>query len=180
MGKMMDALDDYLTSFIDAQHVFFVATAAADGRVNLSPKGLDSLKVLTPNRVVWLNLTGSGNETAAHVLEVNRITLMFCAFEGPPLILRLYGKAKCHHPRDPEWKELESHFTMIPGARQIVDVEIESVQTSCGFGVPFMDFKGDRDTLEVWGVNKGQEGVEKYWSDKNRLSIDGKPTHIIV
>lgn len=178
MAKQNTHLTDELTDFIRRQKIFFVGTAASDGRVNVSPKGMDTLRVVSANRVVWLNLTGSGNETAAHLLENNRITLMFCSFDGAPLILRLYGQAQVFHTRDAEWDCLASFFSAIPGARQIIDVSIELVQTSCGWGVPLFDFKVERDQLEKWAESKGPEGIRKYWEERNRQSIDGKPTGI--
>lgn len=179
MGKQYSELPGNLAGFITRQKMFFVGTAAADGRVNVSPKGMDTLRIITPKRVVWLNLTGSGNETAAHLREQSRITLMFCAFEGDPLILRLYGQARALHPRDPEWNTLLPLFANFKGSRQLVDVAIDLVQTSCGMGVPFLDFKSERDQLENWAEKKGAEGVRQYWEEKNQLSLDGKPTGIL-
>lgn len=178
MAKFFDQITPELQSFIEAQKIFFTGTAASEGRVNVSPKGTDSLRVLGPNRVVWLNLTGSGNETAAHLREVNRITLMFCAFEGKPLILRLYGTAKTIHPKDESWNELYALFPDDNGARQIYYIDVASVQTSCGFAVPFMDYREERDILTKWAENKGKEGVREYWEQKNVTSIDGLPTGI--
>jgi len=179
MAKQYDSIDDRLSTFIGQQKLFFVASAAADGRVNLSPKGMDSFRVLTPKRVIWLNLTGSGNETAAHLYENGRITVMFCAFEGPPNILRLYGTGSVIHPRDTRWEEYISRFSSIAGARQIIEVEVEVAQTSCGYAVPLFDYQGDRDILTRWAEKKGDAGVRQYWEDENRFSIDGKPTHIL-
>ncbi|MDO8465811.1 MAG: pyridoxamine 5'-phosphate oxidase family protein [Gallionella sp.] len=178
MAKQYSQLTGELSDFIRRQKIFFVGTAASDGRVNVSPKGMDTLRVVSANRVVWLNLTGSGNETAAHLLENNRITLMFCSFEGAPLILRLYGQAQALHPRDADWNDLTQFFPAIPGARQIIDVSIDMVQTSCGWAVPLFDFKAERDQLERWAENKGPEGIRKYWEESNQQSIDGKPTGI--
>lgn len=179
MGKQYTQLTDPLTDFITRQKMFFVGTAAADGKVNVSPKGMDTLRVVSPNRVLWLNLTGSGNETAAHLREQPRITLMFCAFEGDPLILRLYGHARALHPRDPEWAALLALFPNLNGSRQLVDVTIELVQTSCGMGVPFLDYKSERDQLEKWADKKGAQGIREYWEVKNQVSLDGKPTDIL-
>ena len=179
MGQRYSELSDKLTTFIEAQKIFFVGTATSDGRVNVSPKGMDSLRVINKNRVVWLNVTGSGNETAAHVQENPRMTLMFCAFEGDPLILRLYGKARVVHRKDTEWQQLFSQFPPLPGARQIFDLTVDLVQTSCGMGVPFYDYAGERGQLINWAEKKGQDGVKAYWKEKNQLSIDGKPTHIV-
>ena len=178
MGKRYDRIEDRLADFIRDQRVFFVATAASDGRVNVSPKGMDTLRLLGANRVAWLSVTGSGNETAAHLRESNRITLMFCAFEGKPMILRLYGGARVYHPRDPEWNELLPLFPALPGARQIIDVEVDLVQTSCGMGVPYYAYRGDREQLNEWAARKGEDGIRQYWEDRNRVTIDGKPTGI--
>ncbi|HBY24676.1 MAG TPA: pyridoxamine 5'-phosphate oxidase, partial [Propionibacteriaceae bacterium] len=144
MGKLYDSVTPELVEFIARQHMFFVATADASGRVNVSPKGLDSFRVLGPNRVAWLNGTGSGNETAAHLAMVNRMTIMMCAFEGKPWILRLYGTARTIQPGDPDWEELLDLFVPFPGARQVFDMTVDSAQTSCGFGVPFYDYVGQR------------------------------------
>ena len=141
---------------------------------------MDSLRVLGDNRVVWLNLTGSGNETAAHMVENDRMTLMFCAFEGSPIILRLFGHAKVIHHRDPEWNDLFPLFPPIPGARQIFDMHVDLVQESCGMAVPLFDFKEQRDLLERWAERKGEQGLRDYWGDRNQVSIDGKPTMIVA
>lgn len=179
MAKFFTEITSKLQTFIEAQHIFFVATAAADGRINLSPKGLaDSFKVTDKNTVLWLNLTGSGNETAAHILENNRMTIMFCSFEAKPLILRLYGSAKVYHERDAEFQNNKHHFPEIPGTRQIVEMTVESVQTSCGFAVPFMDFKEERQQLNAWAEKQGKERIENYWKEKNTKSIDGLETKI--
>ncbi|MGL4743607.1 MAG: pyridoxamine 5'-phosphate oxidase family protein [Phycicoccus sp.] len=176
MATQYDRITDTLESFIGRQQMFFVATAARDGRVNLSPKGLDSLRVLTPNRVVWVNGTGSGNETAAHLLDSPRMTLMFCAFDGPPRILRLYGTARAIHRPDPEWDDLERLFPATPGARNILDVTVDLVQTSCGFGVPLYDFQEQRPLMGSWAASRGADGVAAYQQEKNRRSIDGFST----
>ncbi|MGD8587554.1 MAG: pyridoxamine 5'-phosphate oxidase family protein [Chromatiales bacterium] len=178
MGKQYLSINEKLTDFIIRQQIFFVATAAAGGRINLSPKGMDSLRIVSPNQVVWLNLTGSGNETAAHLLENDRMTLMFCAFEGDPKILRLYGHAKCHYPDTPEWEAHIGRFPGLPGARQIIVMEVDLVATSCGFGVPLFDYRGERDELREWAKKKGENGIKAYWQERNRVSLDGKPTGI--
>lgn len=178
MGKQYQSIPTKSQDFIAKQKLFFVATATNDSRVNLSPKGGDFLRVLSENRVVWLNLTGSGNETAAHLLENNRMTLMFCAFEGKPMILRLYGTAKIYHPRDKGYTELISLFPDEIGARQIIDMTVDLVQTSCGTAVPFYDFIEERNQLKESTERKGREGIKQYWKDRNTLSIDGKPTRI--
>ncbi len=164
--------------FVREQHMFFVATAAADGRVNLSPKGLDSFRIVDAKQVAWLNVTGSGNETAAHVLENPRMTIMFCAFEGKPVILRLYGKAHVLYPRDAEWQDYISRFELIAGTRQIFVMDVDLVQTSCGMAVPLFDYQGQRQQLVDWAEDKGPAGIEAYWRDKNQLSLDQKPTKI--
>lgn len=179
MGRQYSEIPDKLQRFISEQKIYFVATAGAGGRVNVSPKGMESLRILNGNRVVWLSVTGSGNETSAHVQEFPRMTLMFCAFEGNPMILRLYGQARVIHMNDPEWGDLYALFVPIPGTRQIFDLTVDLVQTSCGMGVPLYDYAGDRDDLRNWAVKKGPEGLEKYWREKNEISLDGKPTHIL-
>ncbi len=179
MAKFYASLPDNLQAFIKEQKIFFVATADVDGRINLSPKGMDSLRVLNGNRILWLNLTGSGNETAAHIKAVNRMTIMFCAFDGKPLILRLYGTARTIHSQDEEWSELYANFTPTIGARQIFDMKLDSAQTSCGFAVPLMDYKKDRQILIDWTEKKSEAELLEYWKDKNEKSIDGKPTGIL-
>lgn len=180
MAKQFDSLSEDLTQFIEAQHLFFVGTAAESGRVNVSPKGMDSLRVLGPNRVLWRNLTGSGNETAGHLARVNRMTLMWCSFETRPLILRLYGTATVHHAGDDGFEGLNARFPPDPGARQVYDMAVEMVQTSCGYAVPFMEFREDRHVLESWAEKKGPEGVRNYWREKNRTTIDGFETGVPV
>lgn len=179
MAQQFTELSAQHIEFINEQKIFFVATATADSRINLSPKGMDTLRVMNGSRVIWLNLTGSGNETAAHVQRNPRMTLMFCSFEKEPLILRLYGVAKAIHRKDPQWEELISYFPPLPGARQIFDMQIEMVQSSCGFGVPTFAYMGERTMLQTWAHKKGDEGVKRYWEEKNQTSIDGIPTHII-
>ncbi|PXF30547.1 pyridoxamine 5'-phosphate oxidase [Pokkaliibacter plantistimulans] len=178
MGQQFKGLAERHIRFIEAQKLFFVATATADSRVNLSPKGMDSLRVLGANRVAWLNVTGSGNETAAHLQSHPRMTLMFCAFEGSPMILRLYGQARAIHLQDPQWPLLEPLFPALPGARQIFDMEIDMVQSSCGMSVPFFDYVGERDQLNQWAEKKGPDGIRKYWHERNQQSIDGIATGI--
>lgn len=178
MAKHFDALRDDHIGFIAASHIFFVATAAATGRVNVSPKGMDSLRVLGPNRIVWLNVTGSGNETAGHLLDSNRMTLMWAGLETRPLILRVYGRARAAHVGEADWTALAAHLPALPGARQIFDMEIDLVQTSCGFAVPHFDYAGERDTLLRWAETSGDEGVRAMWDENNRTTIDGAPTGI--
>ena len=179
MGKRFNEIGDQRREFIEQQKMFFVGTADSDGRVNVSPKGMDSFKVMGDNRVVWLNMTGSGNETAAHLIENNRMTIMFCAFEGSPMILRLFGHARVIHPRDSEWDGLFSMFRAIPGARQIMDMQVDLVQESCGMAVPLFDFNEQRDLLVQWADRKGDQGLHEYWESRNQVSIDGKPTRIL-
>lgn len=179
MAQRYPAIPDALRSFITQQKIFFVATAEADGRVNLSPKGLDSLRIVDNQRVVWLNLTGSGNETAAHIPENSRMTLMFMAMAGTPMILRLYGNARVIHQNDAQWQELFRLFDPIPGARQIFNMTIDLVQTSCGMGVPLYEYRGERDQLTNWALKKGSAGLMDYWREKNQISLDDRPTHIL-
>ncbi|MBL4712477.1 MAG: pyridoxamine 5'-phosphate oxidase family protein [Gammaproteobacteria bacterium] len=178
MGKLYSEVSDQHQLFIEAQKLFFVGTATADSRVNISPKGMDSLRVLGGRRVIWLNVTGSGNETAAHIQESDRMTIMFASFEGDPKILRLYGHAKVIHKNDSQWDELYSLLSDVVGARQIFDMTIDMVQTSCGMGVPFFDFVEERDQLNNWAERKGEAGIKEYWLEKNQTSLDSKPTHI--
>jgi hypothetical protein len=179
MADRFDALTEAHQEFIAAQKIFFVGTAARDGRVNVSPKGQDSLQVLGPREILWLNLTGSGNETAAHLLDSNRITLMWCAFEGPPLILRVYGTAQTVHPRDPGWAECARRIPTLPGARQYFRIAVDLVQTSCGYAVPLLDYREERTALTRWAEKRGDAGIAEYWAEKNQLSLDGAPTGIL-
>lgn len=178
MGKQFPSITEDHRNFIAQQKVFFVATADRFGRINLSPKGLDSFRVINENQVVWLNLTGSGNETAPHIFNHNRMTIMFCSFDEKPLILRLYGKAEAFHGQEPAWDSYIGLFPPSPGNRQLFRVTIDLVQTSCGFGVPLFEFKGDRPTLVEWAEKKGEAGIREYWKEKNELSIDGVGTRI--
>ena len=179
MGKRYDALQDDQSSFIAEQMLFFLATVPpGGGHVNLSPKGMDSLRVLTPQRILWANATGSGNETAAHLAADPRITLMWCGFGKRPLILRAYGTAVAHHHNSPHWANLAAQLPDLPGLRQIVDVQIELVQNSCGFAVPFMEPAGARPVLRDWAIAKGPDGLAAYWADRNARTIDGVATGI--
>ena len=180
MAKFFPTLNDTHREFILGQKMFFVASAPQAGRVNLSPKGLETFRALTPTCVGYLDCTGSGNETAAHLAENGRITFMFCSFEGSPLILRIYGRGRAIHPRDVEWPQLRPLFgPALPGERQLIMAEVESVQTSCGFGVPLYHFEGQRDQLREWNTVKGADGVAAYWAEKNVQSIDGLPTGLL-
>ena len=176
MGKRTKALSEKQTAFVRSQKIFYVATAATQGRINLSPKGMDTLRISSPTEVIWLNLTGSGNETAAHLRSDPRMTLMFCAFEGAPLILRLYGKARTYYPGDDFWEEHIRQFAGFAGARQLIQLHIDLVQASCGMGVPYMDYKGEREMLEPWAREKGPEGMRAYREAKNTTSLDGLDT----
>ncbi len=180
MAKQFDHITDDQRAFVEAQHLFFSGTAAPDGRVNISPKGQDALRILTPNRVIWLNLTGSGNETAGHLLEHPRMTLMWCSFEKRPLIYRMYGTARTVQSGDADWDGLYAHFSDYTGARQIYDFTVEMTQTSCGYAVPFMEFQADREVLTKWADDKGPEGIRAYWNEKNTQTLDGKPTGVPV
>ncbi|WP_299687267.1 pyridoxamine 5'-phosphate oxidase family protein [uncultured Tateyamaria sp.] len=180
MAKQFDRISDDHQGFIEAQHMFFVGSAAATGRVNISPKGMDSLRVLGPNRIVWRNLTGSGNETAGHLAQINRMTLMWCGFEKRPMILRTYGTAQTLHPRDDGFAALNALFPANTGARQIYDVTVDLVQSSCGFAVPFYDYAGEREVLADWTKGKGPEGIDTYWRERNQATIDGAPTHFLA
>ncbi|MDX2162716.1 MAG: pyridoxamine 5'-phosphate oxidase family protein [bacterium] len=180
MAKWHENITPELRTFIQKQHLFFVASAplSADGHVNVSPKGLDSFRILDEHRVAYLDMTGSGNETAAHLRENGRITLMFCAFNGAPNIVRLYGQGRAVRPGDAEWDALAAQFSLYPGTRQIIVADVEKVQSSCGFAVPLYEYQGERDTLIKWAEKQGDDGVERYWQTKNTCSIDGLPTSI--
>ncbi len=179
MAQQYQEISEKHRQFITNQKIFFVGTATADSRVNVSPKGMDALRIVDSKRILWLNVTGSGNESSAHVQQLPRMTVMFCSFEGAPLILRLYGTARVVHQGDADWDALYSLFQPIPGARQIFDVSIDLVQSSCGMAVPSFDYVADRELLTEWAVKKGDEGLQQYWADKNQLSMDGAPTHIL-
>jgi hypothetical protein len=180
MATSYAALDARLTAFIEAQRLFFVASAAPDGHVNLSPKGMDVLRVLGPNRVCYLDLTGSGNETAAHSLADGRLTMMFCAFAGPPLLLRLYGRSSILARGTRPYAEMlaaEFDNRELLGSRQVVVLDFDLVRTSCGYGVPLFDYREDRDTMVRWAEAKEQkEGLVAYRQEKNMVSLDGLPT----
>src|SRR3954464_11593932 len=164
MAKPQDAIDEHLQAFIARQHVFFVGTAptSPEGHLNVSPKGLDTFRILGPKSVAYLDLTGSGIETVAHLRENGRLTIMFCAFEGRPMILRLYGQGRSVEPGDPEWDGLIAGFPEYPGARSVVIMDVERVVDSCGFAVPLYEYKGERSQLIDYAERKGPEGMEKY------------------
>lgn len=177
MGKIHPAIDDSIRTFIEAQPVFFVGSAPLDagGHVNVSPKGLDTLRILGPTTIAYLDLTGSGIETVSHLKENGRIVLMFCAFEGPPKILRLHGQGRVVEPEDPEFAQLARHFLDYCGVRTIIVIELSRISDSCGFGVPLMEFKKDREQLSAWAQKLGVEGLKGYRERKNYESIDGRP-----
>ncbi|MDP2110380.1 MAG: pyridoxamine 5'-phosphate oxidase family protein [Thiobacillus sp.] len=179
MARFYPALEAKHRDFIAAQKLFFTASGTADSRINLSPKGMDSLRVLSDTRVAYLDLTGSGNETAAHLKHDGRLTMMWCSFDADPLILRLYGHGRTVRRQDAQWGDLRRCFPALPGERQIVVLDIEAVQTSCGYAVPRYLHTGERDTLARWAEKKGTVGLLDYWREKNRVSIDGLPTGLL-
>ncbi len=180
MGKFHDSIKPAHREFMEKQHIFFVATAplSSDGRVNVSPKGLDCFRVLSDHRVAYMDLISSGNETSAHTLENGRITIMFCSVVGTPLILRLYGKGFTVLPGTDDWDAYALHFTIYPSSRQIIVVEVDLVQTSCGFGVSLYDYVGERDIHFDWAEKKGKQGLLEYKQAKNLRSLDGLPTSL--
>lgn len=178
MGTTYECISPEHEAFIKAQYMFFVGSAATNGHVNISPKGHDVFRILSPNKVAYLDLTGSGNETSAHLIENNRMTYMFVSFKGKPLILRLYGNGRVVLPHSNEWSEVAGHFDLYAGHRQIIVSEINIVKTSCGFSVPLYSYEGDRNILIDWATNKGEEKLDQYRKDKNSLSMDGILTPI--
>jgi hypothetical protein len=179
MAKFYTEIIPSLQDFIQEQKIFFTATAPQQGRINLSPKGIDTFRCIDSKTVAYLDLTGSGNETAAHLIENGRMTIMFCSFDEKPLILRLYGQGRVIRPRDKEWQTFYSLFDALPGKRQIVVLAVDSVQTSCGYGVPVYEFKQHRNLLIEWANKKGEAGIKEYWAAKNLKSIDGLPTKLL-
>jgi hypothetical protein len=182
MAKFYESINPELQAFIEKQHIFFVASAplSAEGHVNLSPKGLDAFRVLSPNRVAYIDIISSGNETSAHTLENGRITFMFCSYEGNPLILRLFGRGKAVLPGHPEWASLAALYTVFPSTRQIITADISLVQTACGFGVPEYTYNGERDEHFKWAEKKGPEGLERYKQEHSMVSLDGLPTDLAI
>lgn len=180
MGKEFSMILENHVEFIKKQKIFFVASAplSAEGHVNMSPKGYDVLRILSPTEVAYLDVTGSGNETSAHLKENGRITFMFAAFEGPPMILRLYGTGSVVLPDSPQWEELSHHFELLPGARQIIYAKVHKVKTSCGFSVPLYQYSGERDTLKQWTEQKSPQQLKEYQREKNSVSMDGLLTPI--
>ena len=180
MGKLHHSIKPPHEEFIEKQHIFFVSTAplSGDGRVNLSPKGLDCFKVLSEKQVGYMDLISSGNETSAHTLENGRITIMFCSFDGAPNILRLYGKGFTVLPGTAEWEQYSPHFKLYPSTRQLIIADIDLVQTSCGFGVPLYEYTGERDIHFEWAEKKGAGGLLEYIQQNNLKSLDNLPTSI--
>jgi len=178
MAKFFDSIQDSHKAFIEHQKMFFTASAplSGNGHVNLSPKGIDSFRVLSPNRVAYMDIIGSGNETSAHLIENGRLTIMFCAYDGAPNILRLYGKGYTVLPGDDEWPQLVPLFQLQLATRQLIVADIHKVQTSCGFSVPYYEYLGERDQAQKWAEHKGAAGLELYKLEKNRVSMDGLPT----
>jgi hypothetical protein len=179
MAKFQDELNETLIKFIKAQKMFFTATAPINGRINLSPKGIDTFRCLDNNTVGYLDLTGSGNETSAHIQENGRMTVMFCSFSDKPLILRLYGQGEVVKLGSEKWNELIPNFIRDFGERQIILLHVESLQTSCGFGVPIYELVEERQTLTDWAAGKDEEKLKEYWQAKNLQSIDGLPTNLL-
>jgi predicted pyridoxine 5'-phosphate oxidase superfamily flavin-nucleotide-binding protein len=178
MGKLFEAMLPEHEAFIRNQHMFFVGSAPKDGHVNISPKGHDALRIISPSQVAYLDLTGSGNETSAHLTDNGRITFMFIAYEGAPMILRLYGRGRVVLPETPEWTEWIEAFDLLPGTRQIIVADIHAVKTSCGFSVPYFTYAGERDLLQKWAAQKGEAGLTAYRREKNAVSMDGIVTPI--
>lgn len=179
MAKFYPDITAPLQDFIKDQKLFFTATAPRQGRINLSPKGIDTFRYIDNKTVAYLDLTGSGNETAAHLNEDSRMTIMFCSFSEKPLILRLYGQGKVIHPRNEDWSAFYSLFNPVPGERQIIVMDVDLAQTSCGTGVPIYEFKEERQAIIDWANNKGEQGLYEYWQAKNLKSIDGLPTKLL-
>ena len=180
MGKFHPAISPAHQSFIEQQHIFFVSTAplSGEGHINLSPKGLDCFRVLSPSKVAYMDLISSGNETSAHTLENGRITIMFCSFQGAPNILRLYGTGSTVLPGEEAWDELAANFQLHASTRQLITVDVTLVQTSCGFGVPLFTYEGERDIHFEWAEKKGSEGLKEYVKTNNLVSLDGLPTSL--
>jgi hypothetical protein len=178
VARFDDRLTDSIKDFIAAQHVFFNASAPREGRINLSPKGRDTFRILDDRTVGWLDLTGSENETAAHMVDNGRLTVMFCSFEGKPRIVRLYGRGEIVRPQDEAWTPLHESFPSLPGERQIVLLHVESIMTTCGFAVPLFEYKGERDDLIEFACKMGDQKMDEYRHQKNQTSIDGLPTYL--
>ena len=182
MARQFSRIEDVHRRFVERQRIFFTASAAEDTRVNVSPRSTEALRLLDPNTAIYLDRTGSGNETAAHLLADGRLTLMFCAFDGPPVILRLYGNGRMIRRNSPEYLDLlETHYDGNEplGARQIIRLDIDLVQKSCGYAVPLFDYRDERPNLDRWAQAKGEAGLDAYWREKNLTSMDGLPTSLL-
>lgn len=180
MAKFFEVLGNEHRRFIGKQKIFFTATAPEEGRVNLSPKGMDTFRCIDERTVCYLDLTGSGNESAAHLRQNGRMTIMFCSFDRKPLILRLYGRGEVITRTDGVWGDYHAHLPYLPGERQIIALHVESVQTSCGYAVPIYAFEEERPTLVEWSEKKGEAGLRQYWQQENTTSIDSLPTGIVL
>jgi len=179
MAVKFESINKAHKEFIEKQKMFVIGSAGAEGFINVSPKGMDSFKIIDENTVIWMNHTGSGNETSAHVQENGRMTIMFNSFDKAPMILKLYGTATVIHEKDEQWDEMSSHFPKYIGVRQFFEMKVELVLTSCGFGVPQYKYIGERNTLQKWAENKGRDGMKTYWSEKNVETLDGVKTNIM-
>lgn len=182
MAKQFARIEDIHRNFIARQHVFFTASAAEGTRVNVSPRSTEALRLLDDLTAIYLDRTGSGNETAAHLKVDGRLTIMFCAFDGPPVILRLYGRGRMIRRNSPDYLSLlDTHYggNEPLGARQIIRLDIDLVQTSCGYAVPLYDYRAERPNLDRWAQAKGQDGLDAYWREKNLTSMDGLPTGLL-
>jgi general stress protein 26 len=179
MATQFKQLNQDIIDFIQKQKIYFVSSTTKDGYINLSPKGMDSLRIINNNRVIWLNSTGSTNETSSNIQRDNRITIMFCSFDEQALIVKLFGKAKVIHKNDKEYNELSKLLPDIPGARQIFDINLELIITVCGSAVPFFDYKGEREDLNLYWKEAGDNGLKDYWKRKNTKSLNGYETNII-
>lgn len=175
MGRTYDRITPELATWIGEQKLFFVATAPADGHVNVSPKGYDTFRILDEHRVAYLDLTGSGAETVAHVRQNGRVTFLFCGFDRKPQLVRLYGRGEAHAVGSPGYDALRAGFPDRPGARAVIEVTVDRVSSSCGFSVPLYTYEGDRPMLDEWAERKGEPGIVEYWAEKNTVSIDGLP-----
>ncbi len=179
MAVKFESINKEHIAFIEAQKMFVIGSAGAEGFINVSPKGMDSFRIVDENTVVWVNFTGSGNETSAHVQENGRMTVMFNSFDKAPLILKLYGMATVIHRSDARWDEMSAHFDESVASRQFFEMKVELVLTSCGYAVPQYEFVKERDTLKKWSKKKGHEGIKVYWEENNTHTLDGVETNIL-
>jgi len=179
MAVKFDSINKEHKAFIEAQKMYVIGSAGAEGFINVSPKGMDTFKIVDENTVVWLNYTGSGNETSAHVQENGRMTIMFNSYDKAPMILKLYGHATVIHEKDERWDEMSAHFEPHVGTRQFFEMKVALVLTSCGYGVPQYEYKGERNTLKKWADKKGREVIREYWAENNTVTLDGVETHIL-